>query len=91
MSEQAQIADADDFILSGHALESMQDHGLTEDDVYAVLGDYDEEMTYDDGRMRLGRMMEDGRWLVAIVEADGKTVVTVWQDKRQSRRYRERR
>ena len=37
------------------------------------------------------RMMDDGRWIVAILDEESRTVETVWWDKRRSRRRNRRR
>lgn len=40
----------DDSVFPTHALDEMSNHGVSEDDVYRVVGDYDEEIPYDNGR-----------------------------------------
>jgi hypothetical protein len=77
----------DDFIFPKHARDEMSNHSVSEDDVYRVVGDYDEEIPYDNGRTEYVRTMEDGRTIVGIIESDVRTVVTVWQRRwRRSRR-----
>lgn len=67
----------DDIIIPEHALKAMQADSITEDDVYTVVGDYDEAFEHIvDGRTEYGRMMEDGRWFVVVIENDGETVVS---------------
>ena len=78
----------DDLIFPLHAREEMSNHNVSEDDVYQVVGDYDEEIPYDNGRTEYVRTMEDGRTIVVIIESDNETVVTVWQ--RRWRRPRRR-
>jgi hypothetical protein len=39
----------DDLIIPKHALDEMQRDSLTEDDVYAVVRDYDESIEQDTG------------------------------------------
>lgn len=69
------------LIFPRHALDEMRNHRVSENDVYRVVGDYDEEIPYDDGRTEYVRAMEDGRTIVVIIEDDEETVVTVWQRK----------
>lgn len=79
----------DDLIFIEHALVAMQADSITEDDVYSVIGDYDEAFQHiADGRTEYGRKMDDGRWFVVVVENDGMTVVSVWWARRRSRRRR---
>lgn len=40
---------------------------------------------------RYERMLEDGRCVVVVLEWDGVTVVTAWEDKRRRRRSTRRR
>jgi len=78
----------DDLIIPEHALEQMQRDSLTEDDVYTVVGDYDESIERVDGRTVYGRMLDDGRHVTVVIEDDEITVVSAWVDKRRSRRLR---
>jgi hypothetical protein len=78
----------DDLSISDHALEQMQRDSLTEDDVYIVVGDYDERIEQVGGRTEYARDLDDGRHIV-VIEGDEQTVVTVWWDKRRSRRGRQ--
>jgi hypothetical protein len=75
------VRDVDDLIFSRHARDEMSNHSVTEDEVYHVVGDHDEAIEYDNGRMEYVRTMEDGRTIVVIIENDDETVVTVWQRK----------
>jgi hypothetical protein len=78
----------DDLIIPEHALEQMQRDSPTEDDVYTVVGDYDEIVERPDGRTVYSRLLDDGRHVTAVIEDDGVTVVTAWVDARRSRRRR---
>lgn len=79
----------DDIVIPEHALGGMRTDSITEDDVYTVVGDYDEKFERQtDGRTEYGRMMEDGRWFVVVIENDGETMVTAWWGRRRSRRRR---
>ena len=80
----------DDLIFPPHALDEMQDDSLTEADVYTVVADFDERIEQDGGRTELARLLDDGRYVVVVLEDDGFTVVTSWLDKRRSRRRRRR-
>lgn len=44
----------DDLVIPKHALEQMQRDSLTEDDVYVVVGNYDESIARLDGRVLYG-------------------------------------
>jgi hypothetical protein len=84
--------DLDDIIIPEHAWEAMQADSITEDDVFTVVGDYDEVIErITDGRTEYSRMMDDGRWLVVVIEKDGETMVSAWWDRRRSRRQQRRR
>ena len=77
----------EELIISSHAAEAMADDGISKDDVGTVVGDYDEKLDgRSDGRIEYSRMMDDGRWLVVVVENDDRTLVTAWRDKRRSQR-----
>jgi len=76
----------DELIFSDHARDAMRDDSLAEDDVYTVVGDYDEMIERRDGRLEYERTLDDGRHILVIIERDGRTVVTVWWNKRRSRR-----
>jgi hypothetical protein len=80
----------DDLIIPKHALDEMQNDGLTDDDVFTVVGDCDERIEQHSGRTEFARLLDDGRYVVVVVEDDGFTVVTAWLDKRRSRRRRRR-
>ena len=71
-----------DLIFTGHAWREMARDSITEDDVYQVVGDYDTILEYDSGRTEYGRWVDDSRWIAVIIEDDGQTVVTAWEDKR---------
>ena len=81
----------DDLEFDPHAREEMASEVISEDEVYHVVGDADEIIERRDGRSEYARMMEDGRWIVAIVEEESRTVETVWWNKRRSRRRHRRR
>ncbi len=72
-----------DFI--PHARDEMADDAIPEVAVYHVVGDADEVIEQDSGRTRYTGVWE-GRTIVVIVEDDGRTVVTVWERKRDRRR-----
>jgi hypothetical protein len=76
------------LIFDPHAQYEMQRDSVSEDDVYHVVGDADEEIERDDGRTEYARMLDDGRWIVVIVEDESRIVRTVWWDARRSRRRR---
>jgi hypothetical protein len=76
------------LILSGHALEEMDNASISEDDVYHVVGDANDVIERDDGRTVYIRLLDDGREAVVVIEDDGQTVVTVWQWKRRRPRRR---
>jgi hypothetical protein len=79
----------DHVIIPEHARKAMQTDSITDDDIYTVVGDYDEKIErLTDGRAVYGRMMEDGRWFVVVIENDGETMVSAWWDRRRSRRRR---
>jgi hypothetical protein len=79
----------DDLIIPEHALKGMRTDSITEDDVYTVVDDHDEKLErLTDGRTEYGRMMEDGRWFVVVIENDGETLVSAWWDRRRGRRQR---
>ena len=71
--------------------EEMARDEVSEDQVYHVVGDADEVIVRPDGRSEYARMMDDGRWIVVIVDEESGTVETVWWDKRRSRRRDRRR
>ncbi|MDP8924686.1 MAG: DUF4258 domain-containing protein [Chloroflexota bacterium] len=81
----------DEYTFSDHARDERQADSLSEDDIALVVGDYDEKIAREDGRVEYSRMLDDGRWMTAVVEGDGETVVTVWWDKRRSERRGRRR
>ena len=55
---------------------------ITEDGVYHVIGDADVVFEYDDGRTEFVGVW-DNRMFSVILEVDGETVVTVFEDKRR--------
>ena len=76
---EARSDDVDDIIIPEHAWEAMQTDSITEDDVFTVVGDYDEMIErITDGRTEYSRMMDDGRWFVVVIENDGETMVSAW-------------
>jgi hypothetical protein len=81
----------DDLEFEPHAREEMASDAISEDEVYHVVGDADEIIERPDGRSECARMMDDGRWIVAILDEESRTVETVWWDKRRSRRRNRRR
>jgi hypothetical protein len=78
----------DDLSFDPHARDEMARDSISEDEVYRVEGDADRELVQRNGHTRCERMMEDGRYLVVIVNRDAAIVMTVWWDKRSSRRTR---
>ena len=58
----------DDLEFEPHAREEMASDAISEDEIYHVVDDADDEYARDDGRIRYERLMEDGRHLVVIVE-----------------------
>lgn len=81
----------DDLEFEPHAREEMASDTISDDHVYHVIGDADEIIERPDGRSEYARLMEDGRWIVVIVDEESRTVETVWWDKRRSRRRDRRR
>ena len=67
----------DDLVFPEHALEEMRDDRLTDEDVYTVVGDPDEIIERDDRRSVYSRMLDDGRYVVVVIEDDAVTVVRV--------------
>jgi hypothetical protein len=80
--------DVDDLLFPEHARDQMQRDGLTEDDIYTVVGDYDEKIERNEGRTEYARELDDGRYILVVIEDEGVTVVSVWWNKRRSRRRR---
>ncbi len=80
----------DDLKFSPHARDEMADDQIPETAVYHIVSDADEEFEQDNGRTAYTGVWED-RAITAVVEDDGRTVVTVWEWKRESRRRRRRR
>lgn len=78
----------DDLSFELHALEEMQADSLTEEDVYRVVGDYDDIVERNDGRTVLSRALEDGRHVTVVIETEARIVITAWLDKRRTRRRR---
>lgn len=77
-----------DLTFDEHSLEEMVSDAISEDEVYHVVEDADEVIERYDGRSEYSRAMDDGRWIVVILEDESRTVRTVWWDKRRSRRRR---
>jgi hypothetical protein len=80
--------DVDDLVFPEHARDQMQRDGLTEDEIYTVVGDYDEKIERNDGRTEYARELDDGHYVLVVIEDDGVTIVSVWWNKRRSRRRR---
>jgi len=78
----------DDLRFDDHARDEMQRDSVSQDEVYYVVGDADEEFERDDGRIRYARILDDGRQIVVIVDDATRTVKTVWWNRRGSRRPR---
>ena len=79
------------LIFQAHVLAEMADDNITVDEVYLIVGDYDGIIEREvDGRTEYDRMMDDGRRLVVVIEYDGMTVVTAWEDRRRGKRRRRR-
>jgi len=78
----------DDLTFEPHALDEMRRDAISKDEVYHVIGDADVEYVQRNGRTRYERLMEDGRYLVVIVDRNAAVAKTVWWDKRSSRRPR---
>jgi hypothetical protein len=83
--------DVNDLVFPEHARDEMQTDGLTDCDVYTVVGDYDEKIERNEGRTEYVRELDDGRYAVVVIEDDGVTVVSAWWHKRRSSRSRRRR
>ena len=81
----------EDLEFEPHARDEMASDTISEDEVYHVIGDADEIIERQDGRSEYARMMDDGRWIVVIVDQESRTVETVWWDTRRSRRRDRRR
>jgi hypothetical protein len=67
-----------DLIFGGHALDEMQRDSVSADEVYLVVGDADVEYERNDGPTRYERLLDDGRYIVVMVQDDIQTVITVW-------------
>jgi len=80
----------DQLIFDPHARDEMARDSVTEDEVYTVVGDYDEKYERENAPTRYERMLDDGRLIVVMVDEPARTVRTVWWDKRNSRRRRRR-
>ena len=78
----------DNLEFEPHARDEMQRDSVSEDEVYHVVGDADDEIERDDGRTEYWRVLDDGRQIVVVVEDGTQTVKTVWWHKRRSRRRR---
>jgi hypothetical protein len=70
---------------TSHALREMRRDSISVEQIYLVVNDADDTLDQDDGRTAFGRMSEDGRWITAVLERDGRTVFTAWWDRRRSR------
>ncbi len=64
----------------------MQRDSISVDEVYHVVGDADDELVRDDGRVEFWRVLEDSRQICVVVDEEAWTVVTVFWNKRGSRR-----
>lgn len=73
-----------------HARREMARDNNPVEAVYHVVGDADEVIVQDNGRTAYAGTWE-GRAIGAVVDADGRTVVTAWERKQDSRRARRRR
>ena len=80
--------DVDDLVIPEHARDQMQRDSLTEDDICIVVGDYDEKVERIEGRTEYARELDDGRYVVVVIEDNGMTIVSAWWNKRRSRRRR---
>ena len=80
----------DDLDFTPHAREEMATDQIPELAVSHVVGDADEVIEQDDGRTKYTGTWE-GRVIVVVVELDGRTVISTWERKRDSRRNRRRR
>lgn len=78
----------DDLIFPAHALKAMAADSITTEDVYHVIGDWDDMFDYPNGRTEYVGTIEDGRRVTVVLENDGETVVTAWWNKRWNRRRR---
>ena len=78
------------YRFSPHALREMARDNIPYDAIYHVVGDADDVIEQDDGRTMYEGIWE-GRAIVVVVEADGETVVSAWERKRESRRKQRRR
>jgi hypothetical protein len=87
-AERREPSRMDDLIFPEHVRTAMQADSITEHDAHLVTGDYDSILEYDNGRTEYGRWLDDGRWIVVIIEDDGRTAVSAWEDKRRRRRRR---
>ena len=78
----------DNLFFPAHALKAMTADSITAEDVYHVVGDWDDRLEYPNGRTEYIGTVEDGRRVTVILESDGQTVVTAWWNKRWNRRRR---
>ena len=78
----------DDVIFERHALDDLASDSISEDDVHTVIGEADVEHVQHSGHTRCERMMDDGRYLVVLVDEDAGIVKTAWWSTRASRRPR---
>ena len=78
----------DDLIFERHALDEMASDSISEDEVYTVISDDDVAYVQHNRHTRCERMMDDGRYLVVIVDEDAGIVKTAWWHTRASRRPR---
>jgi hypothetical protein len=77
-----------DLAFGPNALVEMAADAISEAEVYHVVEDADGIIDREDGRTEYTRMLDDGRWVLVLIEHDDITVVSVWWDKRRSRRRR---
>jgi hypothetical protein len=76
----------DHLIFPDHAWKAMAADSITDEDVYHVIGDWDDMIEHVDGRTEYIGTIADGRHITVVLESDDQTVVTAWWNKRRSRR-----
>jgi hypothetical protein len=76
-----------DSVFWGHARDAVRDHQVPEVSISHVVGDADVVLERGDGRIEYTGTWE-GRTFVVILEHDGVTVVTVWEQKQRRPRRR---
>ena len=78
----------DDLEFDRHARDEMARDTISEDAAYQVISDADVEIRQQNGHTRYERMMDDGRYIVVILDEKAHTVKTAWWNKRGSKRRR---